>query len=295
MSLSEQLGLDPRVRAVILHADDVGMCHAQNEGFFEVIEAGTVTCGSVMVPGPWFTEAAAYARRHPGIDLGVHLCLNSEFASYRWGPVAARERVSTLLDGEGFFWPSPMETLDHADPEEVRIELRAQVERAFAAGIDVTHLDAHMGTTMMGGLLPVYLDLGREFRLPVFFPRPTPKVLQDVGRPEMIRELPSILEGLEHQHLLMVDRVDLRSLSFDPERAETHFRQVIAELQPGITQLFLHPARGGEELAAIMPDSWRQRDAERRVFAGSAVRGWLEEAGIERVGYRRVRDLLRSS
>ncbi len=292
-SLSEQLGLDPRARAVILHADDVGMCHAQNLGFFEVIESGTVSCGSAMVPCPWFAEASAYARRHPQIDLGVHLCLNSEFSSYRWGPVVGRSRVPTLVDGEGFFWPSPMETLERADPEEVKVELRAQIERAFAAGIDVTHLDAHMGTAMMHELLSIYLELGREFRLPVFFPRPTPKVLADVGRSEMIRELPHILEQFEHGHLLMVDRVDLRSLSFDPDRAETHYRQVISELQPGVTQLFIHPARGGEELEAITPNSWRQRDAERRIFSSPETRRWFEDANVELIGYRRVRDLLR--
>lgn len=271
------------------------MCHAQNVGFREVVESGIVPCGSVMVPCPWFPEVAAYARHDPGLDLGVHLCLNSEFSVYRWGPVAERGRVSTLLDPDGYFWPSTMETLERADLEEARVELRAQIDRALASGVDVTHLDAHMGTAMMQGLLRVYLELGHEYRLPVFFPRPTPQVLEEVGRSEMIRNLPEILEGFEHEHLLMVDHVELRSLSFEPQHAEQHYRRVIGELEPGVTHFFIHPARGDDELRAITPDSWQQRDAERRIFSSPQTLRWFEDARIERIGYRRLRDALRAS
>ncbi len=294
-SLSERLGLSSGTRAVILHADDVGMSHAHNVGFAEVIETGIVTSGSVMVPGPWFPEAAAYARAHPALDLGVHLCLNSEFTTYRWGPVVSADRVPSLVDGDGYFWPSTSETLDHVDPRDVQVELRAQIERALRSGIDVTHLDAHMGTVMMEGLLPIYVDLGRQYRLPLFFPRPTAEMLEEIGHPEVIPELEQLLESLDSRHLFTVDHVELRSLSFDPADADTHYRKVISELEPGVTHFLIHPARMSEELEAITPDSCRQRDAERRIFSSAQTHRWLEEQGVERIGYRRVRDALRAS
>jgi predicted glycoside hydrolase/deacetylase ChbG (UPF0249 family) len=293
-TLSEQLGFGPDVRVAILHADDVGMCHAQNLGFFEVIEAGIVTSGSAMVPCSWLPEVAAYARHRPGIDLGVHLVLNSEFSGYRWAPVSGAERVPTLVDADGYFWPSTSETLARANPDEVRVELKAQVDRAQASGIDVTHLDAHMGTAMMFELLPIYVELGREYRLPVFLPRPTPELLEEVGHPEIVGELPKILEELDSSRVLMVDHAELRSLSFEAEGVEEHYRRVIGELRVGVTHFLIHPARSDEELEAITPDSWQQRDAERRTFARPEVASWFRDAGVELIGYRRLRDLIRS-
>jgi predicted glycoside hydrolase/deacetylase ChbG (UPF0249 family) len=102
-ALAERLGFAATDRVASVHADDIGMCHAANEGAFDALERGAVTCGSVMVPGPWFPEAAARARANPGAyDLGVHLTLNAEWSHYRWGPVAGRRAVPSLLDDEGY-------------------------------------------------------------------------------------------------------------------------------------------------------------------------------------------------
>jgi chitin disaccharide deacetylase len=292
-SLAARLGFSDDDRVVLLHVDDVGLCHAQNLGFFDVVEYGLVTTGSVMVPCPWFPEAAAYARRRPELDLGVHLCLNSEFETLRWRPLVGPDRAPSLVDGDGFFWASPSETLAHADPHEVRLELRAQVDRAIASGIDVTHLDAHMGTAMMPELLPIYLDLGREYSLPVFLPRPTPQLLEELGHPEIVPELPDILAALEESRVIMVDHAELRSLSFPVDEAEEHFRRAVAELRRGVTHFVLHPARADEELEAATPDSAGQREAERRVFCTAAASRWLDEGAVRRIGYRRIRELLR--
>ena len=293
-SLVERLGFSPGDKVVIVHADDVGLCHAQNVGFFDVLEAGNVTSASLLVPCPWFPEAAAYARRRAGIDLGVHLCLNSEWSSVRWGPLLGRDRVPTLVDPDGYFWTTQGETLTHAALDQVHAELRAQVERALAAGIDVTHLDAHLGTAMMTELLSVYFDLGREFRVPVFFPRPTPELLEEVGHPEMIPELDRVLAELERSNVLMVDHAELGSLTIPANGTEEHYREMFASLEPGVTHLIIHPARGDEELEAMTPDTWRQREAEHWLFSSSLTARWLEETGAKRIGYRSLRDLVRA-
>ena len=294
-TLAERLGFAPDVRAVIVHADDVGMTHSHNRGFFEVAGIGTVTSGSVMVTGPWFPEVAAWARQHGEADLGVHLCLNSEFSGFRWGPVSGARTVPSLVDPDGYLWASPAETLERAEPEEVRVELRAQIARALESGIDATHLDAHMGTVMMQGLFDVYVDLGREFRLPIFLPRPTPELLREIGRADMLEGLEERLEDYDSSGVIMVDHAELRSLSFDADAATEHYRRVFSELRPGVTHLLIHPATGDDELRAVLPESWRQREADRAVFADPETGHWLDEAGVRRIGYRRIRDLLRSS
>ena len=96
-----------------------------------------------MVPCPWARDAAAQYR---GEDVGVHLTLNAEWETYRWGPITY---APSLLDGDGGFPRTMDDTWDHADIEEVRRECRAQVERAILWGFDVSHLDSHMGTLQL--------------------------------------------------------------------------------------------------------------------------------------------------
>ncbi|MDQ2975879.1 MAG: ChbG/HpnK family deacetylase, partial [Acidobacteriota bacterium] len=99
-----------------------------------------------MIPCSWLPEIAAYARTHPEADLGLHLTLTSEWSLYRWGPVLAKERVPSLLDSNGYFYLTETEAAAHIDPKEAEAEIRAQIARARALGIQPTHLDSHMGT-----------------------------------------------------------------------------------------------------------------------------------------------------
>ncbi|GIX06576.1 MAG: hypothetical protein KatS3mg115_0979 [Candidatus Poribacteria bacterium] len=147
-NLAERLGYPPDARVLILHADDLGMCHEGNAAGREALEAGTVSSGSVMVPCPWFPEFAAWARERPEWDLGVHLTLNSEWRGYRWGPVASSSEVPSLLDEEGYFYRDTRSLVQNARAEEVERECRAQVERALRFGIRPTHLDTHMGAAL---------------------------------------------------------------------------------------------------------------------------------------------------
>src|SRR5512139_2214421 len=142
----KKLGFSDADRAVIIHTDDIGMCHASLEAFKDLWEFGIITSAAVMVPCPWFPTVALLCRANPGIDMGVHATLNAEYASYRWGPLSTRDPDSGLLDADGHFHQWPQAVYDNARPEAVEEEVNAQIEVALAAGIDVTHVDSHMGT-----------------------------------------------------------------------------------------------------------------------------------------------------
>lgn len=293
--LAQRLGLAPGARAAIVHVDDIGLCHAANRGAFAALRSGPATCGSLMTPCPWFRQAAGMARERPGVDLGVHLTLNCEWDDYGWGPVLDRSQVPSLVDERGWLPKTVAELAARAKPAEVALELRAQVQRALQAGVDVTHLDSHMGSAFLPQLLPIYAELGREFRVPVFAPRPDQAALEAAGLGESAGLVSEILDGLEADGFPILDGFDANSLGFAEGAGAEHNRARIAGLPPGVSYLICHAAEGGPELSAAVPGSAHQRDFERRFYGGEAGRRALREAGVETLGMRPLRDLLRGA
>ena len=284
----ERLGFSPEERVVIVHADDLGMCHAVNAAFAEILAAGVVSCGSIMVPCPWFSEMAALARRHPEADLGVHLTLTSEWTRYRWGPVSTRDPATGLLDEEGYFWADVRYVHAHAQPEAAATELRVQVERALAAGIDLTHIDTHMGAVAHPALMRAYVELAREYRLPAMIPRLSRQQLLQRGLPAHVAdELLTELVSLEAEgKLLLVDH--LASLD-DPTPGDplARYSKLLQSLPAGLTHLIYYPARPGAEVRAIMGErSANARAADWRCFSDPEVERVLGGVGVRVVGYR---------
>ncbi|MDJ0853306.1 MAG: polysaccharide deacetylase family protein [Myxococcota bacterium] len=292
-TLGERLGFAAEERIAVVHCDDIGMCHAANVGAFAALDAGPATSGSLMVPCPWFTEAAEMAAERPEVDLGVHLVLNSEFARYRWGPLAGASRVPSLVDSDGCFPRTAAEVVQRARPEEVEIELRVQVERALAAGIDVTHLDAHMGTALLPPFIEIYAKLARELRLPVFAVRPDEATLAVLGAEGTGRRYVELLEALEADGIPALDGFDANSLHFAEGQGEPHNRGRLAGLGRGVSYLICHPARAGDELSAIS-ETAHMRDFERRFYGGDRGRRALDELGVRTLGMRPLRDLVRA-
>ncbi len=292
-TLAEQLGFEADDRVAIVHADDIGMCHAANVGAFDAMENGSVTCGSLMVPCPWFREAADHARAHPLLDLGIHLTLNSEWHHYRWGPVAGRDRVPSLLDDQGYLPRTALEVVQRAKPEEVELELRAQIEHALAAGVDVTHLDAHMGTAFFPPFVDSYARLAREYRVPAFAARPDPKSLEEAGLAGAEGILQAMCDTLESAGFPVLDGFEANSLSFAPGEGEAHNGRRLDGLGAGVSYLIIHPAQSGQELDAVCPESAHARAFEHDFYGGPRGAAALEERGIRTVGMRELRDLLR--
>jgi predicted glycoside hydrolase/deacetylase ChbG (UPF0249 family) len=147
---------DPAPRAagspqisLLIRSDDAGMSHSVNMGLERLMQSGLPVSVSVMFPTPWHQETVEILKRHPSVSVGIHLTLNSEWKNYRWGPVLGRSAVPTLVDAEGYFFPSADALYQNRpDLQEIEKELRAQIERALRSGLTIDYVDYHMGTAV---------------------------------------------------------------------------------------------------------------------------------------------------
>jgi hypothetical protein len=291
MSANRRLGLAEAERVVVVHVDDVGMSRAANSGALRAFD-GAATCGSVMVPCPAFDEIARIARARRDLDLGVHLTLNAEYEGWRWGPV--RDDVPGLVSSDGGMWRTTAETVAHASPDEVLRELRAQIDRALDAGIDVTHLDSHMGTVMDAKFVDVYVELACSYRLPLFVPRISRAVLDRPGVRERVGKFLRVLEEVETRGFPVFDHFDADSLSFAPGTGHEHNSRRLDRLGSGLSYLITHCAEGGPELESITRD-WRQRDEEHRIYSDGTMAREIGARGMRTLGMRPLRDLVRAT
>ncbi len=152
---------------LILRCDDIGMCHAVNMALERVLERGIPVSASVMFVCPWYQEGVEILRKHPEVSVGVHLTLNAEWKGYRWGPIAGRSAVPSLVDSVGYFFPSRALLFAHRPGvKDVEVELRAQIERALGTGLRIDYVDYHMGTAVDTPELRLLVErLAKEYRL----------------------------------------------------------------------------------------------------------------------------------
>jgi predicted glycoside hydrolase/deacetylase ChbG (UPF0249 family) len=275
-------------RYVIIHADDAGMSHSVNMATIDGMEKGIVSSASIMVPCPWFKEIAEYAKAHPDKDFGIHLTLNCEWDNYRWGPVAPRESVPSLVDKEGYMWGGVPEVVVNAQSAEVETELRAQVQRALDFGVPVTHLDTHMGAVVSRpDLIGVYVKLGVEFNVPVFFLRQLNAgvAATNPGVRARAGELVAILE--EHK-LPVLNSMTQYYTKGSVETKKEMYLKAIADSDPGVQYLIIHCGYDNEELQAITSSS-KIRDTDRRVFTDPSFIDAVKQTGVEVVTWKQVR------
>jgi len=273
-TLAQALGYEADARLVILNCDDLGSSHAANVGVYEALRDGPATSATLMVPCPWAREAAS---RYRGEDVGVHLTLNAEYDLYRWGPIT---HAPSLLDGDGGFPRTIDDVWDHADLDEVRRECRAQIERAIYWGFDVSHLDSHMGALQLRPeFFDVYLELAVDFRLPLRLSGASTERM--VGFP--FRRLAAEEGVLFPDHFVYVPGVGSR-------RA---IERSLADLRPGVTELYVHPAIDTAELRSLAPD-WAGRVDDHELLLGrGGLRALADRAGVQLIGYRALRDAQR--
>jgi len=275
--LAERLGYGSGDRLLIVNCDDLGSTFAANVAVYEALRSGVATSATLMVPCPWAREAAA---RYRGEDVGVHLTLNAEFDLYRWGPIT---HAPSLLDGDGGFPRTITDVWEHADLDEARRELRAQVERAILWGFDVSHLDSHMGTLQLRPeFFDIYLELAVEFRLPLRLSGASSE--RKIGFP--FRRLAA------EEGVLFPDQLVNVPGGVGSRRV---IERIVMDLRPGVTEVLLHPAVDTAELRVLAPDWAARVDDHDFVVNDGGIRAMLARGNIHLIGYRELRDLQRAA
>jgi chitin disaccharide deacetylase len=279
-SLSEKLGYARDAKLVIVHADDLGMTHSVNAASIKGLQTGLVTSASIMVPCPWFPEMADYAKAHPDADLGLHLTLTSERVFYRWGPVAPRDKVPSLVDSNGYFHLNWTDTT-HIDAKEAELELRAQIERALAMGVRPTHLDSHQYRLFENGkeIFQSVQRVAHEYKLPVFLVR------------DWFADRPYLESSLSPDDLVVDHTVTIEP-GVPPEKWADFYIAALKNLQPGVTVFIIHLAYDDDEMRAATRErttwgaAWRQRDFN--FFTSEQFRTLVREQNIKLVTWREL-------
>jgi len=286
-----RLGLPDDARALILHVDDVGMCHSSVEAFTQLVANGMVVSGSVMVPPSWFPHIATWARSHAEADLGVHLVLTSEWSTYRWRPLSTTDPATGLIDEEGYL-PHTGPKLAGADPDAVLREWRAQVRRARAWGIDLTHLDTHMFSALSPDYFPHYLQLAEEEQLPCLLHR---EWRDRYGFVNEMRSLgPAAARQWEDEGRPVIDVVELMGATPPEGRLRRTFEIIDAIPAGSLAEILYHPGIDTPELRAAAPD-WPERLADFDVLMSDELPRFLEASGITLITWRALRDAMRGA
>ncbi len=253
-TIAERLGHPRDAKLLIIHADDLGAAHSINAASLDALNKGTISSASIMVPTPWVTEVAKYAKANPNADLGLHLTITSEWETYRWGSVAPADKVPSLLDSTGTFPGDVPPVVARAKPVEVEREIRAQIDRAISLGIRPTHLDSHMGALFASPeLFATYVRVARLYRLPFLALRGDRRVSPQ----------PPLLESD-----VLLDTVIIASPEVPRGQWKEFYLKQIANLKPGLTELIVHLGHDDAELQAITVNhepygsAWRQRDTD---------------------------------
>jgi predicted glycoside hydrolase/deacetylase ChbG (UPF0249 family) len=272
--VAERLGFAPTDRLLIVNCDDLGSSHGANVATLRSMAHGVATSATLMVPCPWAREAA---RTFAGRAIGVHLTVTSEFAGYRWRGLTIG---ASLHDDDGFLPRTTKAALQRIDPEEARIECRAQLQTALAWGVDVTHLDAHMNVMLSrSDLFEVYLDLAREFRLPV----------RMLSRADTDRQGFSARERAEAGGLLFPDHIVYPW----PRRTRDVFFDEIPKLPPGVSEIFAHPVLDSEELRGYDSATADIRAHDAACLLDPTVAELLDRHAIKRISFFDIRQAQR--
>jgi len=291
---AELLGYDSDARLLIINADDFGMCHAENEATMDLLTTGGVTSATIMTPCPWFQEVADFCRAHPDVDVGVHLTLNAEWDGYKWGSVASADQVPSLLTPAGYFPADVRPVEQQAVKEEVRTEFVAQIERALEAGIRPTHIDNHMGSAygLLTGhdFLDVVFELSAEYGLPFRLPREA-SGRQGLSQ-EQITEFQRRTRELVRRGFVLPDYLITVEHAGTQEGTLERYKDLFRNLEPGVTELYIHAAMPTPEMKAIS-GAWERRKFDYHIFSSPQTRAYLDSLGARLIGWKALQDLQR--
>lgn len=284
-NLAELLGYPRDAKLLIIHADDMGLSQSVNAATIRAFESKGITSGSIMVPCPWANDIIAYARDHPGLDVGIHLTMTAEWNYYKWDGLVSSDKISSLLDKNGYFYASVEELGKTAKGAEAEIEMKAQIDRVLNMGVKPTHIDTHMGSVLANPeLIGVYLRLSDEFKLPILFPR------------QYLAMLPPETGKLMGSKIFLIDNLFMVEPLMVGAKWIDAYKKAIVEMKPGLNQIIVHVGIDNDELKAITkghPDynsAWRQKDLD--LVTSREFMDLLKKNNIILIGWKQVRDAM---
>jgi len=290
--LIEKLGFEVSDKVVIFHIDDIGFSHASNVASFECLDFGVASCGSVLVPAPWFLETASICKKNPKYDIGVHITLTCEYDLYRWRALSSIDPKTGLLDSERSLWRTTEEAIKNITAEAAEREMRSQIEMALDNGIDITHIDSHMGTVMDPKFIMTYLRLAKEFNVVAFLPRVSKEDLIAMGLERYADIYLKMFSKIEASGAPLLDHIIIDTMGEHPDKIEYYCKR-FAEIKPGITHFLFHPAKISPELSAITPDSASWRNLDYEAFINPKIKDCIKKHDLKIIGYRTIRDYIR--
>ncbi|HKI73340.1 MAG TPA: polysaccharide deacetylase family protein [Pseudomonadales bacterium] len=287
-SFLNKMGYGESDKVLITHIDDIGFSHASNVASFACLDLGAASCGSIIVNAPWFMEAVEYCRENPTYDVGVHLTFTCEYPTFRWPALSTRDQETGLVDAEGYLWHTREDAVRHVTEEAAEREMRAQIEKALSTGIEITHIDTHMGTVVHPKFLAIYLRLAREYGVPAFLPSVTRERLEALGEGEMAEAYMEVLENVVSGDVPTLDEIITDTLiPIDDKKA--FYRELVDSVKPGLTHMLFHPAKIGDELRAIDKVRPESRHADYEAFTDPDLKAYIEASGCKLIGYRELK------
>lgn len=285
-------------RYLIINADDFGMTQASNEAIMRLFRKGAITSASLMMPCRAAKEAALFGKEHPEASVGIHLTLtSSEHMAY--SPVYRQSPLRSLTTEDENFPHDGARVETYAEPEQVKLELEAQIQAAIKSGVDPTHLDSHGGSIL--GLhtgrdfLEIVFDLCEKYGLPFNLPK------QIVRHPFFSASQKALfqqrIDSAAARGIVLIDAMCGLPYDMEPdityEKAKENLIEQLMCIERGITQLVAHPAMATEETKAMTPH-YRQRALEYRLLQDAQIEEVLRREQIRRISWKDVRALQRS-
>ncbi|KAF2326257.1 polysaccharide deacetylase family protein [Flavobacterium daemonense] len=282
MNLAQKLGYPENAKLLIIHADDAGLSHSENQATIKSLKNGSVNSYSIMVPCPWFYEMAIFARENPNFDCGIHLTLTCEWENYKFGPILPVSEVSSLVDKNGHFYKTRKDFKNNARPSEIKKELTAQIEKALEFGIKPTHLDSHMCSVgVTPEILEIYKELGKTYKLPVFINK------------DFVESISLSEEKYNFENTLLADNLLIGYYSdFEKGELRKSYEKALDNIVPGFNVFLLHPAFDDFEMQGITVNhpnfgaAWRQIDFD--FFTSSECTAKLKENNIQLINWKEI-------
>lgn len=285
-TLAEKMGYPKDAKLLIIHGDDVGVSHSQNKATFEALKKGLVTSTSMMVPSAWSAEVGVMAKEIPDVDIGIHITLTNEWENFNWPPKAGRTKVPGLSDERGFMYSDCPPVTANASPEEVEIEIRAQIKAANQMGITPTHLDSHMGCIFYGRpeYMRSYLKIAQELKIPAMV---CTEIMEGLIKPNK-----GVFEGINLENIPVINQIIMANPEDYEAGMEQFYTKALKNLEPGVHIILVHLAFDDEEMNAVTAGHdtyhapWRQADFD--FFTSEKAKELIEKNNIQLITWKEI-------